>query len=411
MFDHAQAGFVSGRSCADHILALETIIETRRQQAEPTYCVFIDIKKAFDSVDRNQLFNTMLSDGVTKKNVAILSRMYQDETSKILLNGKPGNPIIIRKGVRQGGSSSPVCFNFIPNELAKEINASTHCIKLPGGTKTGILLYADDIVLTAPNWRALRGLTKITEGWLHKYNLKINSEKSQVMAFGVKSRVSVELQGITLRHTPAYKYLGITKDIKSRTKLNQSERLQKMEIAARINIGHLAALRGVELKKKLIMAKACINSVGLYGTEATGSIDQKCLEMMERIQRRFARFLLGASRCAANETLLLDLDVQSIKTQIDIRTLKFREKLKSTDCDLMKAILNANILCNTTWEQRVGQLERVIASPQERLTLAEKLSRLAKADKLSQLSRLKSEVFKTKSRESQKNQVSSKTGS
>ena len=49
----------------------------------------------------------------------MLSRIYEDEESAILMNGKRSNLIEITKGVRQDGSPSPLYFNFIPNELAR----------------------------------------------------------------------------------------------------------------------------------------------------------------------------------------------------------------------------------------------------------------------------------------------------
>ena len=60
-------------------------------------------------------------------------------------------------------------FNFIPNELVMKVRESQFCIELRDDLKIGALLYADDIVFTAPNWRAARVLAKITEGWLKEY--------------------------------------------------------------------------------------------------------------------------------------------------------------------------------------------------------------------------------------------------
>ena len=86
--------------------------------------------------------------------------------SLIRMNGKSGNAIRIRKGVRQGESSSPVCFNVIPNELAIAIRESKHWVELQDDLRVGALIYADNIVLTALDWRAIRGLTEHTENWL-----------------------------------------------------------------------------------------------------------------------------------------------------------------------------------------------------------------------------------------------------
>lgn len=55
--------------------------------------------------------------------------MYEEKTRAIIMNKTPGRWFNIQKGVRQGGYSSPVCFNFIPNELAWAIEISPYCIK------------------------------------------------------------------------------------------------------------------------------------------------------------------------------------------------------------------------------------------------------------------------------------------
>lgn len=94
------------------------------------------------------------------------------------MNGTPSKLIEISKGVRQGGSSSPIYFNFIPNELAMAVHRSRDCIEMPGGLELGILLYADDIVLLAPTEGKMRNLIKLTELWIEKYKLSINASKS-----------------------------------------------------------------------------------------------------------------------------------------------------------------------------------------------------------------------------------------
>jgi hypothetical protein len=135
----AQAGFIKNRSCPGQILTLETIINIRIQNNERTHCLFIDIKKAFDSVDRNNLFDIMKQRGIKEDTIAILYEMYKNEKSRIIMNNSPSEQITIAKGVRQGASSSPVCFNFIPNELADTIENSSYGVKLSNEIKIGIL--------------------------------------------------------------------------------------------------------------------------------------------------------------------------------------------------------------------------------------------------------------------------------
>ena len=49
-----QNGFRIGRSCMDCIFSVSQIIEKYREFNIPTYIAFIDLKKAFDSVDRDK---------------------------------------------------------------------------------------------------------------------------------------------------------------------------------------------------------------------------------------------------------------------------------------------------------------------------------------------------------------------
>lgn len=85
-----------------------------------------------------------------KKIIRILRQMHSGERSAIIINGKPRKWPKICKGVRQGGCSSPIYFNFIPNNLTHEIDKNLYGVTLPNGRKICILLYTDSIVLIAP---------------------------------------------------------------------------------------------------------------------------------------------------------------------------------------------------------------------------------------------------------------------
>ena len=54
----------------------------------------------------------------------------------------------------------------------------------------------------------------------------------------------------------------------------------------------------------------------------------------------FAQLLLSASRCAANETVILNLNLPLIETQLNVRNMLFRRSLKNSKCKLLKIIIN-----------------------------------------------------------------------
>jgi len=51
-----QSGFTPGRSTVDRILTLNTLIQTRREFGQPFWVAYVDLKSAFDSVNRESLW-------------------------------------------------------------------------------------------------------------------------------------------------------------------------------------------------------------------------------------------------------------------------------------------------------------------------------------------------------------------
>jgi len=78
-----QNGFRKGRSCMDCIFSDSQIIEKHREFNIPTYIAFIDFKKAFDSVDRDKLWNIMLSKGIRTDLIKIIQKIYKENFIRV----------------------------------------------------------------------------------------------------------------------------------------------------------------------------------------------------------------------------------------------------------------------------------------------------------------------------------------
>ena len=59
-----QSGFTCGRSTIDAILALRLLSEIHREFNRPLHVAYVDIKAAFDSVDRVALWKALRGKGV-----------------------------------------------------------------------------------------------------------------------------------------------------------------------------------------------------------------------------------------------------------------------------------------------------------------------------------------------------------
>ena len=78
-----QNGFREGRSCMDCIFSASKIIEKHREFNIPTYIAFIDLKKAFDPVDRDKLWTIMLSKGIPTHLIAIIQKIYVENIIRV----------------------------------------------------------------------------------------------------------------------------------------------------------------------------------------------------------------------------------------------------------------------------------------------------------------------------------------
>jgi len=74
--------------------------------------LFIDFKKAYDSVRREVLHNIVIEFGIPMK-LVMLIKMYLTEThSRVQVGKNLSNMFPIRNGLKQGDALSPLLFNF-----------------------------------------------------------------------------------------------------------------------------------------------------------------------------------------------------------------------------------------------------------------------------------------------------------
>ena len=59
---YTQAGFRKNARLEDNILILTTAIEHAQQTCTPLYIIFIDLEKAYDTIDCGLLWNTLLTE-------------------------------------------------------------------------------------------------------------------------------------------------------------------------------------------------------------------------------------------------------------------------------------------------------------------------------------------------------------
>ena len=87
-------------------------------------------------------------------------------------------------GVRQGGVLSPLLFAIFVDSIVDRVTATGLGCYL-NSVCVSILLYADDIVLSAPSVTALQCLLEVCERELDNIDMLINAKKSYCIRIGL----------------------------------------------------------------------------------------------------------------------------------------------------------------------------------------------------------------------------------
>jgi hypothetical protein len=128
--DVAQNGFRSVRSTLDSALSLQDLIKDYQKQHYhwPTVC-FLDIKSAYDVVDRRLIWQSMLSANAPPPVVSPLSYLFDNVSISVLNQNCVSAELSLGTGFHQGSSLSSHLFivyiNSLPALLRQAATATT----------------------------------------------------------------------------------------------------------------------------------------------------------------------------------------------------------------------------------------------------------------------------------------------
>lgn len=174
--DPVQGGFRHQRSTLDQALCLqELILRYKKTNKEHPILLFLDIKSAYDTTDRNIVWKALRDHNVETPLLTTLQLLFNQVQIEVLLNGHVSTaPFTPTTGVLQGSTLSPHLYSIYINSLAHAVRDApmftpavyTHINPPSSQIVNGItnhtliinsLFFADDVVLlgNASNAQAL----------------------------------------------------------------------------------------------------------------------------------------------------------------------------------------------------------------------------------------------------------------
>ena len=260
-----QSGFTAGRSTVDAILALRLLAELHRAFNRPLHVAYIDVKAAFDSVDRSSLWKALQGAGMPPFLLQLIRDLHTGTTARIRIQNELSAPFGTSSGVRQGCILAPGLFCRAIDWIML-LCSGNFGIDVGSAHFTDID-YADDAVLFTDNPDNWSHVLRSYEAAACTMGLHTNWSKTKVQNIGAGPAPDpVQMDGQTVESVTKFTYLGSDVD---------SDGYSTPEIHRRIGMassimGQLDRIwkqQNLSLHTKLRVYSSLVLSVLLYGSE------------------------------------------------------------------------------------------------------------------------------------------------
>ena len=176
---------------------LPTSAESSTKQESSIYLCFIDYAKAFYCVDHNKLWKILQEMGVPDHLICLLRNLYAGQEATVRTGHGTADWFQIGKGVRQGCILSLCLFNLYAEYIMRNaglVEAQTG-IKIAGRNIN--IIYADDTTLMAESKEKLKSLLMKVKDKCEKFGLKLNIQKTKIMASGPITSWEIDGETVT----------------------------------------------------------------------------------------------------------------------------------------------------------------------------------------------------------------------
>ena len=153
-----QSGFIKGRYIGQNVRLLCDIMEYSDTNKLPGILLFLDFKKAFDSIEWKFIDKSLELFNFCPRIRNWISTLYSNVESGVINAGFMTKYFKVSPGVRQGCPLSPFLFVIAAELLATKIRQSALCrgLQLPNNKEAKISQFADDTTIIAKDVESVK---------------------------------------------------------------------------------------------------------------------------------------------------------------------------------------------------------------------------------------------------------------
>jgi hypothetical protein len=341
-----QFGFRPNSSTVDAVFTLRGVVNAHKVLAKkPCYAVFLDLKKAFPSINRTAMFRRLAVLGFPKKLLLASSALYNLTSARLRIGVLLTSAFLINAGVSEGRVLSPLYFALAFSVIWEKLKTSP----FPDGDYTfcaddfWLIAFADDLVVLASSLSRANEVLSQLVAILSEFDLEFSAIKSEGMIFTPGGRCSsfdvlstnLNIGEEALKIVGAFKYLGIWVE----ANMKHAKHLAVMEERAR-----LATLETTKLARQLevtephrftLLYRAFVESQ-LHGMELFPACG---IDVIHRVRRLFLASLFDLP--ADTSSLLANFIMRLLPAELTVLKARnnFLKRLLSHPVPAVEQIL------------------------------------------------------------------------
>lgn len=300
LFSTCQYGFRNKRNCVLQLLDVLDDWVTNFDKSEQTDVVYLDIKKAFDTVPHRRLIEKMQGYGFGGKLIEWVKNFLKDRRQRVCIDGKYSSWKNITSGIPQGSVLGPTLFILYVNDMPDKLKAMCKLFADDCKIYSAITARRDQDVIQED----LDTLGEWSKDWL----LEFSVPKCKAMQIGnikfphTYSMTDKHGQVKDLPNVQEEKDLGIT--FQSNLKFNK----HVSQIVNRANrlLGMIKrTFPRIEKETFIALYKSLVRSILDYGGSvwSPGTWSKKNLRMVENVQRRATKLVPALRNLSYRERL------------------------------------------------------------------------------------------------------------
>ena len=168
-------GFREKRGCITAVGESKIRIQIATCRSETTYQVYLDLRKAYDSIDRDRTLAIMAKYGIGPRILRYIGHVWDSQRFLLRQQGFYSEEIEIERGCTQGDINSPSIFNLVVDAVIRAAKKDPNY----GGTR--LCFYADDGLLEDRNPEVVQKDLDLVTHLFKRCGLETNEVKTKLM--------------------------------------------------------------------------------------------------------------------------------------------------------------------------------------------------------------------------------------